>query len=121
MNGFYITYNAFLIFSPHFEFISRLYHTKFCFFTEFLPSPEFDIPENLWDTDAGKQIDDTADNFVVITNLQPASGYYLRLFANNDVGSSKPSPTFTILTKEEGDLTGNVADYRHFIKLIIII
>ena len=77
--------------------------------SDYIPSvAELQIPENIWETEAGKEILDTENNFLEIVNLQPASGYFLRIFANNDVGTSKPSPTIAIQTKEEGIMKNSI-------------
>jgi hypothetical protein len=37
-----------------------------------------------------------------VFNLRPATTYFLRIFAENEVGASEPSDVVTIITAEEG-------------------
>lgn len=45
-----------------------------------------------------------------VFNLRPAQTYHIRIVAENEIGSSEPSDTVTILTAEEGTLQNKTQD-----------
>ena len=56
-----------------------------------------------WQTDIDRVLVPGQQTVAGVYNLVPATTYHFRLVAENDVGSSEPSETVTIITAEEGD------------------
>ncbi|GAB6030896.1 Down syndrome cell adhesion molecule-like protein 1 [Chamberlinius hualienensis] len=66
-------------------------------------SSDSSVSDDVWLVEDinGKSTVETDDNQIMLIDLQPATFYYVRLFAKNEVGISHPSPTIVINTDEE--------------------
>lgn len=63
---------------------------------------EYKISKGDWQADIDRVLVPGQQTVAGVYNLVPATTYHFRLVAENDVGSSDPSETVTIITAEEG-------------------
>ncbi|XP_047359251.1 Down syndrome cell adhesion molecule-like protein Dscam2 isoform X29 [Vespa velutina] len=63
---------------------------------------EYKISKGSWETDIDKVlVPGSQQNVAGVFNLRPATTYHLRIVAENEIGTSDPSDTVTIITAEE--------------------
>lgn len=63
---------------------------------------EYKISKGSWENDIDKVlVPGSQQNVAGVFNLRPATTYHLRIVAENEIGSSDPSDTVTIITAEE--------------------
>ncbi len=65
---------------------------------------EYKISKGDWQADIDRVLVPGQQTVAGVYNLVPATTYHFRLVAENEVGSSDPSETVTIITAEEGKL-----------------
>lgn len=61
-------------------------------------------PTGTWEKDIDRVLVPGEQTLAGVFNLRPAQTYHIRIVAENEIGSSEPSDTVTILTAEEGTL-----------------
>ncbi|XP_046813697.1 Down syndrome cell adhesion molecule-like protein Dscam2 isoform X43 [Vespa crabro] len=63
---------------------------------------EYKISKGSWETDIDRVlVPGSQQNVAGVFNLRPATTYHLRIVAENEIGTSDPSDTVTIITAEE--------------------
>ncbi|XP_051153588.1 cell adhesion molecule Dscam2 isoform X15 [Leptopilina boulardi] len=63
---------------------------------------EYKISKGSWDSDIDRVVvPGSQQNVAGVFNLKPATTYHLRIVAENEIGTSDPSDTVTIITAEE--------------------
>lgn len=63
---------------------------------------EYKISKGSWETDIDRVlVPGSQQNIAGVFNLRPATTYHLRIVAENEIGTSDPSDTVTIITAEE--------------------
>ncbi|XP_044018844.1 Down syndrome cell adhesion molecule-like protein Dscam2 isoform X46 [Aphidius gifuensis] len=63
---------------------------------------EYKISKGSWETDIDRVlVPSSQQNIAGVFNLRPATTYHLRIVAENEIGTSDPSDTVTIITAEE--------------------
>ncbi|XP_071567216.1 Down syndrome cell adhesion molecule 1 isoform X7 [Temnothorax nylanderi] len=63
---------------------------------------EYKISKGSWETDIDRVlVPGSQQNVAGVYNLRPATTYHLRIVAENEIGTSEPSDTVTIITAEE--------------------
>nr|CAD7456160.1 unnamed protein product [Timema tahoe] len=62
---------------------------------------EYKISKGTWEVDIDRVLVPGQQNVAGVFNLKPATTYHLRIVAENEIGSSDPSDTVTIITAEE--------------------
>ncbi|XP_071627837.1 Down syndrome cell adhesion molecule 1 isoform X8 [Temnothorax longispinosus] len=63
---------------------------------------EYKISKGSWETDIDRVlVPGSQQNVAGVYNLRPATTYHLRIVAENEIGTSDPSDTVTIITAEE--------------------
>ncbi|KAK0071794.1 hypothetical protein PV325_012360, partial [Microctonus aethiopoides] len=63
---------------------------------------EYKMSKGSWETDIDRVlVGATQQNVAGVFNLRPATTYHLRIVAENEIGTSDPSDTVTIITAEE--------------------
>ncbi|XP_026825570.1 Down syndrome cell adhesion molecule-like protein Dscam2 isoform X14 [Ooceraea biroi] len=63
---------------------------------------EYKISKGSWETDIDRVlVPGSRQNVAGVFNLRPATTYHLRIVAENEIGTSDPSDTVTIITAEE--------------------
>ncbi|XP_023247278.1 Down syndrome cell adhesion molecule-like protein Dscam2 [Copidosoma floridanum] len=63
---------------------------------------EYKISKGSWETDIDRVVvPGSQQNVAGVFNLKPATTYHLRIVAENEIGTSEPSDTVTIITAEE--------------------
>ncbi|XP_043269645.1 Down syndrome cell adhesion molecule-like protein Dscam2 isoform X2 [Venturia canescens] len=63
---------------------------------------EYKISKGSWETDIDRVlVPGSLQNVAGVFNLRPATTYHLRIVAENEIGTSDPSDTVTIITAEE--------------------
>lgn len=63
---------------------------------------EYKINKGSWETDIDRVlVPYSQQNIAGVSNLRPATTYNLRIVAENEIGTSDPSDTVTIITAEE--------------------
>lgn len=63
---------------------------------------EYKMSKGSWETDIDRVlVPGSRQNVAGVFNLRPATTYHLRIVAENEIGTSDPSDTVTIITAEE--------------------
>ncbi|KAI5751952.1 hypothetical protein M8J77_012420 [Diaphorina citri] len=62
---------------------------------------EYKISKGTWEKDIDRVLVPGEQTLAGVFNLRPAQTYHIRIVAENEIGSSEPSDTVTILTAEE--------------------
>ncbi|XP_028982374.1 Down syndrome cell adhesion molecule-like protein Dscam2 [Diachasma alloeum] len=63
---------------------------------------EYKMSKGSWETDVDRVlVPSSQQNVASVFNLRPATTYHLRIIAENEIGTSDPSDTVTIITAEE--------------------
>ena len=63
---------------------------------------EYKISKGSWESDIDRVVvPGSQQNVAGVFNLKPATTYHLRIVAENEIGTSDPSDTVTIITAEE--------------------
>ncbi|XP_071455023.1 cell adhesion molecule Dscam1 [Hetaerina americana] len=62
---------------------------------------EYKISKGSWDVDIDRVLVPGQQTVAGVFNLRPATTYHIRIVAENEIGSSEPSDTVTIITAEE--------------------
>lgn len=63
---------------------------------------EYKIAKGNWENDIDRVLVPGSQSEAGVFNLRPATTYHLRIVAENEIGTSDPSDTVTIITAEEG-------------------